>query len=236
MLHQTEIIPLGHPFARCFALRGDGVVLVDTSLPGSAPGILRRLARQGVKPRDIKLILLTHAHQDHFGSQIELRQASGAPVAVHAQDAPALTQGAGCSMTPLTRIGRRMVAMLEKAPPDADPAREADLLVDEGHSLEAYGVAGKVLHLPGHTPGHLGVWLDQGAALIGDMLMRRYFAFGGAWRPYIVNDTALWRDSLSRLAALKPALCHGAHIAPLRLAQLERAAQCARRDFAAAGS
>jgi glyoxylase-like metal-dependent hydrolase (beta-lactamase superfamily II) len=81
-------------FTNVFLIRGrTGCVLVDTGNPGKADRILERLAKRGVAPDDIRLILVTHGHVDHFGSAAELRERTGAPVAVHALDAEAVRQG-----------------------------------------------------------------------------------------------------------------------------------------------
>lgn len=81
-------------FTNAFLIRGEaGCVLVDTGNPGKAERILERLAKRDVAPDDIRLILLTHGHTDHFGSAAALRERTGAPVAIHALDADAVRQG-----------------------------------------------------------------------------------------------------------------------------------------------
>lgn len=63
---------------------------MDTGNPGRPDRILARLAECGVAPGDMRLILLTHGHVDHFGSAAELCERTGAPVAIHALDAEAV--------------------------------------------------------------------------------------------------------------------------------------------------
>lgn len=51
-------------------------------------------------------------------------------------------------------------------------AVEPDLLIDDsGLSLEPYGVSGRDVHTPGHTPGSVSVLLETGDAFVGDLAM-----------------------------------------------------------------
>ena len=54
-----------------------GCIVVDTGVPGSEHKIERVLAQRGLGLRDIKLIVVTHAHGDHAGSAARLRELSG---------------------------------------------------------------------------------------------------------------------------------------------------------------
>jgi hydroxyacylglutathione hydrolase len=52
------------------------------------------------------------------------------------------------------------------------PIIEADLLLgDEGLDLEPYGVSGRIVHTPGHSPGSVSVLLPSGEAFVGDLAM-----------------------------------------------------------------
>ncbi len=70
-----------------------GAILIDGGLPGYAPELLKTLAQVGVKPRDVKWILNTHAHFDHSGELAALKTSTGAKVAAMAQDVAALQTG-----------------------------------------------------------------------------------------------------------------------------------------------
>jgi glyoxylase-like metal-dependent hydrolase (beta-lactamase superfamily II) len=157
---------------------GDGLVLVDTGLPGSARAVVDFLARAGRTPGDLRAIVLTHADPDHAGSAAELRALSGAPVAIHVDDAPVLAGGltarrakgplrARTLLPRLARLGHEvgMALVLRLAPRRSGwrPLR-ADVLLREGD-----GVAGlRVLHVPGHTAGSIALLRDDGALLAGD--------------------------------------------------------------------
>ena len=49
---------------------GDGVLLIDAGFPGSRADVIASLGQLGFGVQDVRAILLTHAHIDHFGSAI----------------------------------------------------------------------------------------------------------------------------------------------------------------------
>src|SRR5450759_5555238 len=69
----------------------DGLLLVDTGMPGNARRILSFIEGMGRKPSDLRDIVLTHCDIDHIGSAAELKRLTGARVAIHELDAPVLS-------------------------------------------------------------------------------------------------------------------------------------------------
>ena len=64
----------------------DGVILIDAGFPGSRPDVLASLGELGFGVTDVRAILLTHAHIDHFGTAIWFAQTHGTPVYCHADE------------------------------------------------------------------------------------------------------------------------------------------------------
>src|SRR3982750_3851824 len=83
----------------------DGVVLVDTGLPGRSARIERALHEARKPIGDVRTILLTHWHADHTGNAADLRRRSGARTVAHAIDAAGIT-GAGPPADPPPRRRR----------------------------------------------------------------------------------------------------------------------------------
>ncbi|MGO4456031.1 MBL fold metallo-hydrolase [Streptomyces sp. M-16] len=79
---------------------GSRAMIVDTGVAGRAPAMLRQIADAGLRPTDVSLILLTHHHADHSGSALTLREATGAPIAIHRDDADQLRRGGRVDCSP----------------------------------------------------------------------------------------------------------------------------------------
>ncbi len=208
-------------FINAFLIRGDpGYVLVDTGNPGKADRILERLAKHGVAPDAVRLILITHGHIDHFGSAAELRERTGAPVAIHALDADAVRQGIHQpdSLQPTGRLIAllmRISALRNFAVPDRAPAFEPDIVFEGEWRLDEYGIAGRVLPTPGHTPGSVSVLLDSGEAIVNDMVIGDFSRLLRRPGPPIVAwDLERNWESVRRFLDLSPRIIYVGHVGP----------------------
>ncbi|MGV9799615.1 MBL fold metallo-hydrolase [Mycobacterium sp. NPDC003449] len=65
---------------------GDGVLLIDAGFPGQRDDVIDSVRRLGFGIGDIRAVLLTHAHIDHFGTAIWLAKNHGTPVFCHADE------------------------------------------------------------------------------------------------------------------------------------------------------
>ena len=163
--------------ANVFLVQGQsGCILADAGNPGKADLIVGQLAKHGFAPSDIRLILITHGHTDHFGSAQALRERTGAPVAAHALDAGAVRQGVHQpdSLQPTGWLIALLAAcpVLRKlAVSHHAPPLEPDIVFEGKFRLDEYGVTGQVIPTPGHTPGASSVLLDSGEAIVGDAVM-----------------------------------------------------------------
>jgi hydroxyacylglutathione hydrolase len=99
-------------------------------------------------------IINTHGHFDHVGANRRMKQATGAPLLIHALDAPMLSL--------LSRSAAAWGMSAENSPPP-------DRTIDEGDLIPVGTLTFRVIHTPGHTPG--GVSLLAGNSLfVGDTL------------------------------------------------------------------
>ena len=161
-------IPLG--MVKAYLIRGDQAILVDAGArPRDATKILAVMSEQGVEPTDLSLIVITHAHADHCGALSALHHRTGAQVAIQEAGAEVLRLGLSAEIRPASRLGRLFGLVAKRAPGYAgvDP----DTLFGEELDLYPFGVQGRVLHTPGHTPCSSSIVLPGGQAVVGDLVM-----------------------------------------------------------------
>lgn len=194
------IHPLRLRYSNAYLVIGDRPVLVDTGSRGDAPRIVAGCDAVGVKVRDLALILHTHVHSDHFGNTADLAAEAGCPVAYHPNDRLLAMRGDNGPLRGVGLRGRVLAKMLSHLP---FQGRAADVDADDGLRLDAFGIAGSVLHTPGHTPGSISVVLDSGDAILGDVIMGGWA--GGAILPsrpnfhYFADDLSVAMASLDRI-------------------------------------
>jgi glyoxylase-like metal-dependent hydrolase (beta-lactamase superfamily II) len=137
----------------------DGLLLVDTGMPGNARRILRFIEGLGRQPRDLRDIVLTHCDIDHVGSVAELKRRTGARVAIHELDVAVLSgeqrpQKGGLAMVALYRLLRfRPIA--------------PDLRLRDGDTIGGL----QVMHVAGHTAGSIALLRNDGVVFSGDALL-----------------------------------------------------------------
>jgi glyoxylase-like metal-dependent hydrolase (beta-lactamase superfamily II) len=137
--------------AHVFVLDDGGeITLIDAGLPNEAPKVLDYLRQTGRSPAQVKRIVLTHRHGDHAGAAPDLAAATGATVYAHADEAAALAA----------------------QPATAVMAQDIELLADGDVVPVFEGL--RVVAVPGHTTGHLCLYLPERRVLFtGDAILNR---------------------------------------------------------------
>jgi len=116
-----------------------GHIVVDGAMPTSAPLIEASIRRLGFDPRDVKILLNTHAHFDHAAGLAQLKADTGAVLAASAADRPALESG--------KYIGSEEVKAFDFAPV------KVDRVIADGETVSLGGVTLTAHLTPGHTAG-----------------------------------------------------------------------------------
>lgn len=192
-------IPLG--FDHCYLIQDKGVIMIDGGTSKKAKAFRKAMEKIPIRPEEIQLIVLTHGHWDHLGSVRDIKEITGAKIAIHRRDKDWLESGAAAVPSGVTAWGRFMASVLEVFSPLSHfPQSKADVILgDEGLSLAEYGIPGKVIYTPGHTHGSVSVLLDTGDAFVGDLAMNGVPLRLGPGLPIFAEDLQAVRENWRRL-------------------------------------
>jgi glyoxylase-like metal-dependent hydrolase (beta-lactamase superfamily II) len=216
----------GVPHCNAWAIAaGSGVVLVDTGMhePGSMAHLERALAQVNLRVEHVRLVVITHAHVDHWGQAAPIRERAGCEVWMHPRHEHA-TQPAHDPSLALARrleVGRQSgipEAMLERfaervrsMPSGVAEPIEPDRELVQGMSVETDLGLWDVYETPGHAPSHVCLYQPERRLLIsGDHVLGRpslYYDYG--WTPDPVGEFLSSLDVVERLDARLGLSGHG---------------------------
>jgi glyoxylase-like metal-dependent hydrolase (beta-lactamase superfamily II) len=158
-LHQLTFMPRVFP-VNCYLIEEeDGLTLIDAALPNSAQAILQAAEKIG---KEIKRIVLTHAHGDHIGALDELKAKLDVPVYISVRDSRLLAGDTSLDSTEHQTPIRGGIAKNIKTRPD--------IFIKEGDEIGSL----LAISTPGHTPGSMS-FLDQRSNMLiaGDAFQTR---------------------------------------------------------------
>ena len=203
----------------CYLVRGEaGCVLVDTGLATRRAELERALEAAGCRPGDLRLIVLTHGDADHAGNAAHLRASYGAPVAAHHAEWAALERGnMRLSRGAMTLVQRTVAGVLFRFAGLRRPDRlRPDVALDDGDDLSGHGFDARVLHLPGHSRGSIGMLAADGDLLCGDLLTNT----GRPEPNSLVDNPVDLAASVERVRGLAVRTIHPGHGGPFRMDEL----------------
>jgi glyoxylase-like metal-dependent hydrolase (beta-lactamase superfamily II) len=204
-----------------YLLRGDsGFILVDTGLPNHREEVERAIEAAGCRPGDLRLIALTHGDYDHAGNASHLREAFGAKIGIHRDDADRVRTGdwrLGFKPKPdrFLRLFRVIGSLIKAGPFDTF---EPDILLGDGDPVVEYGRDGRIVALPGHTRGSIGLLSGDGMVFCGDLLANM---LGGPDLEFFIDDLAAARSSVARIREAGATTVYPGHGKPFQLAALK---------------
>ena len=145
----VNIHPITLGVDHCYIIRGEKAIMIDGGSPKQVKGFRRAIERLSIKPEDIKLIVLTHGHWDHIGSAKEIKDLTGAKLALHQQEKDWLEKSLKPLPPGVTAWGNIFVKSMAMFMPLVHiPVTNVDIVLGDGaFSLTEYGIPGKILHL-----------------------------------------------------------------------------------------
>jgi glyoxylase-like metal-dependent hydrolase (beta-lactamase superfamily II) len=210
--------------------RGAGIVLFDTGVGGR--GRLRMLdialAQAGFGVEDVKLVVCTHAHSDHYGLAASICAETGCELWMHpkwehirlqADDPQAALEGrlevGRMSGVPIEALDRYRQHRADKPEDLIDGIRAPDRDLVPGVEVETDVGSWTVVETPGHAPSHVSLHQEERRLLVsGDHLLGRtalFFDYGHTPDPF-----GEYLTSLDAIEPLPVDLCLPGHGKPFR--------------------
>ncbi len=167
----TQIFSTQFGINRLYVIKDKGAILIDSGQSKKGKAFRRFLERVSIDPNEIKLIVLTHGDFDHVGSAGEIKEITGAQIAIHEADKVNLEESRfhwPQGVTVWGKISHGLFAPLMSNL--AIPHANADIVLGAAdYPLETFGIDGKIVYTPGHTRGSVSVVLETGEAFVGCM-------------------------------------------------------------------
>ena len=160
------------------------VTLIDGGFLGNAIGrIERELSQADRTLQDVETILLTHGHIDHTLNIARLQELTGAPVFAHEADSEHVAGTfAYHGIARFCGLAESLARNLFRFRPP-----EIERWFQDGELLGNWGGL-RVVHLPGHTPGHCGFYSESRKLLIAGDLFANFFRFARRPPPWFKVD------------------------------------------------
>lgn len=206
----TSLLPFKLGSVNCYLIETDtGHFLIDTGGPNRRTDLERELESAGCKPGYLKLIVLTHGDFDHTGNAAYLRKKFGTRIAIHHDDSGMVERG------DMFFNRKRPIVLIRSIFPIFSGFGKSerftpDLYVEDGDDLSEHGFDARVLHIPGHSKGSIGILTAGGDLFCGDLLVNTD-------KPVLntlMDDPAAANTSVGRLKSLEIGTVYPGHGKP----------------------
>jgi hydroxyacylglutathione hydrolase len=199
----------------CYLIRtNSGCMLIDTGCANAREKLEGALLAAGCAD-NLKLIVLTHGDFDHSGNAAYLRQKFGAKIAMHRGDSAMVEQGDIFGGRQKSHFFFRMLAPLLFGF-GRSKRFKPDWYLEDGDDLAQYGFEAKIVHIPGHSRGSIGVLTPDGEFFGGDLVIRN----NGPKRNRIIDDPPAAEASIKKLKSLKIKTVYPGHGRPFPIGEM----------------
>ncbi len=223
-LHQLKVPipnnPIGYVLPYLFEVPG-GCAIIDPGWNADEceASLRSQMGALGLGFGDVKEIIVTHVHPDHFGLAGKVRDASGAPITVHESDVEQLSWRAKINSDEV-EAWFRAYGLPEGGAPVWQTARSRgwqidtrpDKLIKDGAVLKLGSFELETIWTPGHSAGHACFYMrDEELLLSGDHVLPTISPNVSLWPGSEADPLSDYLASLHKLRGLKPRRVLPAH-------------------------
>ena len=150
---------------------GTSGILVDTGKKEFLDKVM-----EACRSYNVKLIILTHAHFDHAENAARISDTLGIPIGMNENDCNLIRSNTNQSLSAATILGKIVLsASLKEFSVRSIPEFKPDVLLHNDDRLDDYGIDARILSLPGHTDGSIGIDVEGKHFIVGDALMNMFY-------------------------------------------------------------
>lgn len=185
---KQELIHIDLDGVNSYLLKSEeGFILVDTGghltidkvFTNRRDMLQKELNKVGVKQGNLKLIILTHGHNDHVANAAYFRDLYRTKIAMHAGDLDLIEKldmekmmrsfhYKSFVLSIIFKIMKKKITRINQKVIDDYSDFLPDILLKESDDLSGYGFYAKIIHIPGHTEGSIGILIDEEKLICSD--------------------------------------------------------------------
>jgi glyoxylase-like metal-dependent hydrolase (beta-lactamase superfamily II) len=186
---KQEIIRIDLDKVNCYLAKSEegfvlfdtgGYITLDKQQSNRREALVRELDKAGCKPGNLKAIILTHGDNDHVTNAAYLRDKYKTIIAIHKDDKELVENVTVDRMMANFRFQSLVLILISKLMSKQIRKMNANILenytnftpdiyLKEGDNLSQYGFDARIIDLPGHTAGSIGILFGHGELISGDI-------------------------------------------------------------------
>jgi glyoxylase-like metal-dependent hydrolase (beta-lactamase superfamily II) len=178
--------------------------------------LVKNLDRLGCEAGNLQVVILTHGDFDHIGNALHLRTSLGARLAMHRDDTGMAEQGDMFVNRRKPNILIKLMLPLFSSFGKTERFTP-DIFLEDGTDLTPYGYDARVISLPGHSRGSVGILSAAGDLFCGDLFENTH----GPRLNSLMDDPVSAETSLGKLRDLKIKTIHPGHGEPFNMKELD---------------
>jgi glyoxylase-like metal-dependent hydrolase (beta-lactamase superfamily II) len=187
-------------------------ILIDTGCAKRRTDLVKELESAGCEPGNLQVIVLTHGDFDHSGNAAYLRKKFGARIVMHRDDSGTVEHG-----NMFWNRGKSNILIRTIAPIffrfGKSERFEAGAFIEDGEDLSDNGFDARVVQIPGHSKGSIGILTSGGDPFCGDLLENKH-------KPKLnslMDDLTTANTSVEKLSKVSTRMVYPGHGKPFTM-------------------